>query len=171
MFELPRWSAGERRVYVRGDVVRLELRVEADGEGYRLIDDQSGLETLYGPSLQELGQRSGKSPEIDLSFDPADYQLTWPLWVGKRWTGHFVARAPDRPDSPWIAEYHCDAIEDLDLPVGKQRCLRIWRGARPALAGAFAERTSVVWLALELGCVVRRLSDGLQTDLIGLQRP
>lgn len=167
----PQWRIGERRVYLRGAVVRLELRVEADGDGLRLVDDQSGLCTLYGPTLAELGQVKPDAPELSRSFDPADHHLTWPLWVGKRWASHFVARVAGRADTPWVASYHCDALETVDVPAGQFRALRVWRRARPAIPGQFAERTTVVWYAPELGYFVRSLSDGLLTELLSVQAP
>lgn len=167
----PEWRAGERRVYLRGEVLRLELRVERDGDNLRLVDDQTGLRTLYGPTLTELGQEKDDAPELTFNFDPADHQLTWPLWVGKRWTTHFVTRGAGRPDTPWIASYHCDALEAVAVPAGEFQTLRIWRRARPALPGQFAERTSVVWYAPEPGFFVRRLSDGMLTELLSVQAP
>jgi hypothetical protein len=170
LFQQPAWKPGERRVYLRGGTLRLELRVESEADGYRLIDDQSGLETLYAPTLAELGQRKKDAPKLALAFDPADHDLTWPLWVGKHWVCHFVSRAAGRPDAPWVAAYHCDAIEQVTVPAGTYRCLRIWRRARPGVPGEFAERTSVVWYAPELGTFVRRLSDGTLTELLALER-
>lgn len=166
-FAQPTWRNGERRVFLRGDVLRIEVRVAAEGDGYRLRDDQSGLETLYTSTLAELGQRKSGAPELALTLDPADYRLTWPLWVGKRWSSHFVRRTPEHAVTPCVANYHCDAVEDVTVPAGTFRCLRIWCRARLAVPGVFPEHTSITWYAPELGYAVRTLGDdGLLTELL-----
>jgi hypothetical protein len=167
----PNWKVGDRFSYVRGGVLPIKLRVEsADGGHFRLLDEQAGLTTIVSHELADQGQVKGDDYEFTLNFDPADYDLSWPLWAGKHWTSHFVSRAPTRPDIPWVAGYYCDAVETITVPAGTFRCWRIWRKARVAAEGDFIERSSVAWYSPDVGNFARRLSDGLLTELVEFQR-
>jgi len=167
----PYWKVGDRFDYLRGGVLPIRLRVESAEQGhFRLLDAQSGLTTIVSSGLADQGQVKGDDYEFTLNFDPADYDLSWPLWAGKHWTSHFVSRAPTRADIPWVASYYCDAVEMVTVPAGTFRCWRIWRRARVAAEGAFIERSSVSWYSPDVGNFVRRLNDGLLTELVEYER-
>ena len=168
---VPVWKVGDRYEYLRGGVLPIKLRVEsADADHYRLVDEQTGLATIVSHELADQGQEKEGQSELKLNFDPADFDLTFPLWDGKHWTSHFVSRALTRGDIPWVATYVCDAVEQVTVPAGTFRCWRIWRRARIAAEGSFIVRTSVSWYSPDVGNFVRRLSDGMLTELVEFER-
>jgi hypothetical protein len=170
--EAPRWKAGDRFVYRKGGLIRIAMHVDAieeDGD-YRLVEEASGLTTVLGSDLGEKGQLDADHDELARTLDPADQVLCFPLWAGKRWSSHFVSRAPGRDDVPLFVTYHADAWEEIAVPAGRLRTLRIWRRARVALEGDYLERVSCLWYAPEVGAIARRLDDGLLTELEEFQR-
>jgi len=166
LVEAPEWQVGDRFVFRKGGLARLAYRVSATVDGvHHLTDEQSGMVTLVDGQLAELGQDKPDEPALTRRFDPADNLLTWPLWVGKRWTSHYVSRAPGRRDVPLQTTYHCDAIEMVKVPAGTLRAWRVWRRTRVAAEGEYLERVSVLWYAPEVGVIVRRLTGGLLLEL------
>jgi hypothetical protein len=170
-YDSPRWSEGDRFVYARAGVVRIPLRVESSNDGYELVNESSGRRTLLSSGLAERGERVPNSDDWTLRFDPEDVPLCWPLWVGKRWGAEFVNRNPERADLPFVATYFCDAQEEVQVPAGTFRALRVWRRARLAAQGNFEERVSIEWYAPEIGAVVRSIENGIETVLIEVRRP
>lgn len=171
LFEAPSWKVGDRFVYLKGGVSRLSFRVESTEAGvHRLVDEQAGLVTLVGEDLSERGQEKPDAPELTVAYDPADFQITWPLWVGKRWSCHLVRRADGQEDVPLLVSYECDGIDTVKVPAGTFRCLRIWRRARPARQGNYLERISVEWYAPEVGAFVRRLNDSMLVEAVEIDR-
>jgi hypothetical protein len=167
----PAWKVGDRFVYRKGGLSRLAFRVESTTAGvHRLVDEQGDMALLVGEDLSEHGQEKPGDPSLTVAYDPADYALTWPLWVGKRWSSSFVSRGRGRADIPLLATYECDASEDVTVPAGRFRCLRIWRRARLAAEGNWIDRISIAWYSPDLGVVVRRLSDSILTELEEIDR-
>lgn len=170
-FARPEWKAGDRFVYLRGGKLRVGGHVDARAEGgWDLVDETSGLVLHLDPDLGELGQGLAEPSAQDVRFDPVDARFAWPLWVGKRWVCEFVRFAEDEDPLPLIAGYRCDALEEVTVPAGTFRCLRIWRTVGPALKGNFIERVTVLWYSPEVGNIVRRLDDGIETVLFQFQR-
>lgn len=171
VFEAPAWKVGDRFVYEKGGISRLSFRVESTLAGvHHLVDEQGGLVTLVGVELSDRGQEKPDAPELTISYDPADFGLTWPLWVGKRWSCHFVRRAADQEDVPLLVTYECDGMDTVKVPAGTFRCLRIWRRARPAAQGNYVDRISIAWYAPEVGTIVRRLNDSLLIEAVEIDR-
>lgn len=171
VFQAPSWKVGDRFVYMKGGISRLSFRVESTKDGvHRLVDEQAGLVTLVGEDLSERGQEKPGSPELTVSYDPADFALTWPLWVGKRWSCHVVRRADGQEDVPLLVTYECDGIDEVKVPAGTFRCLRIWRRARPAREGNYIDRISLEWYAPEVGAFVRRLNDSMLVEAVEIDR-
>ena len=167
----PEWRVGDRFVYERGGQVRLAFRVtEKTDELYRLVDEQSGLFTLYSRDLGERGQEKPEEPELARVLDPEDSLFHWPLWPGKRWSCHFTVGAPGEAGVPLQADYHCDLVEEITVPAGTFSCLRIWRRTRLAAQGDFVERVALLWYAPEVGFFVRRLDESLLIELQEYQR-
>ena len=52
------------------------------------------------PDLPATGKEIRLASRPDGEPTPADFELAWPLWVGKRWSCHYVSRAPGREDLP-----------------------------------------------------------------------
>jgi hypothetical protein len=170
-FEVPAWKVGDRFVYQKGGFARLAFRLESTTDGvHRLVDEQTGFVTLVGEDLSDRGQEKPGSPELTLRFDPADFDLSWPLWVGKRWACHCVRRAAGEEDVPLLISYECDGIDTVKVPAGTFRCLRIWRRARPAADGRYVDRVSIAWYAPEVGAIVRRLNESLLTEAVEIDR-
>jgi hypothetical protein len=171
VFAQPAWKVGDRLVYRKGGVSRLACRVEATVGGvHRLVDEQGGMVTLIGEDLSDRGQEKPGDRSLSVSYDPADFELTWPLWQGKRWSCHYVSRAPGRPDLPLLVTYECDATESVTVPAGTFRCLRIWRRARLAVEGNWIDRISLAWYSPQAAAFVRRLNDSLLTELEEIDR-
>lgn len=169
-FARPAWKPGDRFVYRKGHLVRLPFRVEADGEGWRLVQEESGLVQRLDADMGELGQVGADGKQNLVELDPVDVRYHWPLWLGKRWTAHFVRRVPDQPALPLQAEYRVDGEEDVQVPAGTYRCLRIWRTVRLAVEGQYIDRVALIWYSPELGVFVRSLDDGIVTELESAHR-
>ena len=171
VFERPSWKVGDRFVYQKGGLSRLAFRVEATEDGvHRLVDEQAGLVMLFGEDLSDRGQEKPGSPELSVANDPGDFSLTWPLWVGKRWSCHFVRRSAAEGEIPLLVTYECDGIDTIQVPAGTFRCLRVWRRVRPAAQGNYVDRISIAWYAPEVGTIVRRLADSLLVEAIEIDR-
>jgi hypothetical protein len=166
LYERPRWTNGDELHYRRGGRIELSYSVERVEGGYRLIDVNSGRKLALDDDLAMLGELSWREGEFRVRLDPLDPSYAWPLWVGKRWTGEYTMRETDGASIPIEARYHCDAVEQVTVPAGTFRCLRVWRRDRVALPGDFVERTTVDWYAPEVGYVVRRLEDGMDMVLV-----
>ena len=168
-YDAPAWKVGDRLVYRKGGAVRAAYRVEATEDGvHRLVEEQGTLVLHIGTDLSDRGQETVGGGTV--TYDPADFELSWPLWQGKRWSCSFVSRAPGREDIPLLVSYTCDATEDVTVPAGTFRCLRIWRRARLASPGNWIDRFSIAWYAPEAGAFVRRLNDSLLTELEEIHR-
>jgi hypothetical protein len=167
----PTWLPGDRFVYQKAGHLRLALRAAVlDDERLALVDEASGRALLLGADHVERGERPPEGEQGGYELDPGDELLSWPLWVGKRWTTQFVSRAEGRSDLPLVALYHCDAAEPVSVPAGTFECLRVWRRVRAALPGAYPERVSILWYAPEIGAIARRLDDGLLAELAEVHR-
>jgi hypothetical protein len=171
-WERPRWHAGDRFVYKKGAADLYAYRVEKGEEGgWRLVEEKSSLATLLTGDLAERGQERPGHPPSRAAYKPADVKLHWPLWVGKRWGCHLLyERADTEHPLPLMVGYHCDREEEVEVPAGRFRCLRIWRRARVAAPGDYLERVSLLWYAPEAGCFVRRLEGGVLLELQELHR-
>jgi hypothetical protein len=140
VFERPTWRVGDRFVYGKGHQVRLPSRVEADGEGWLLVQEQGGPSLRLDADLGDLGQQPKEGTEGQVSNDPVDTRFSWPLWDGKRWSCEFVRRTTDVVPMPLHVEYEVLGEEQVKVPAGTFRCLRIWRTVRPAKEGKYIDR-------------------------------
>ncbi|MCA8943998.1 MAG: hypothetical protein KDB80_15650 [Planctomycetes bacterium] len=164
--EAPTWSVGDVLEFELGGKDRVSLRVESgpDDATMALVDDANGLVQLFD---RGLGRQAEMFPNVDGAIrvlEPADVQCAWPLWVGKRWRSHFMLKAPEQAVAV-VAEYHCDARETIEVPAGSFDCYRIWRTAHAADDAESERVTSVAWYAPEVGYFVRRLAEGVLTEL------
>lgn len=167
--ERPTWTDGDRFVYRRGGQLRLALRVIAEEDGFRLVEEATGLVTRLGPDLEQRGQEAPDAPELERVLAPGDTQLCWPLWAGKRWTCHFLRKAPGQLLPVW-ADYVADQWESVTAPAGRFECLRIWRRVRPAIEGSFFEQVDLLWYSPDAGYFVQKLEDGVITELAEVHR-
>lgn len=165
--ERPQWKVGDRFVYRRGGVLRIEQAVvEAGDGGFVLEEALSRLRTRMGPSFEQVGQESPDDPWLAKELAPGDWQLAFPLWPGKQWACEFLLKTPGDAAMPILAKYVCDRSEEVETPAGRFKCLRIWRRAQPMLEGRrFLDQVALTWYAPELGYFVRRLEDGVVTEL------
>lgn len=164
----PEWTEGDELVYRRGTRIEVSYVVEREGEGWALHDPRSETKLVLDADLAQLGVRpsDGDPGEYDVRFDPFDPSYSWPLWVGKRWTGQYVRREGSSTEVPVIARYEVDASEEVTVPAGTFMTLRIYRRDAVDLPGNYVERTTVDWYAPEVGYVVKRLEGGLETVLV-----
>lgn len=170
----PQWQAGDRLVYLRGNALRVSLVVEADAAGYRLVQQNSGEVQQLDQDLGDLGLFAapvGKNPaKQEIAIAPADARYHWPLWLGKRWSCHFLRKAPGQPPLPLLVAYEVEGFETVRVPAGSFETLRILRRANVAADGTFLERTALSWYAPSLGIEVRRLEDSILTELAEVHR-
>ena len=169
LVERPQWSTGDRFVFLRGGAVRQSFTVEASGEGYRLVDEESGMALGKDLDFGDVYQDREGFPGSRVELAPADTRYSWPLWVGKTWTCHYLRKTPGE-SLPLIVTYEVEAEETLDVPAGSFRCLRILRSARPAVEGDFYPQYAILWYAPEAGIDVRWITSGLLTELAEHQR-
>jgi len=170
-YPAPAWQVGDRFVYRKGGLSRVAFRLDSTEDGvHRLLEEQGTAVMRIGDDLRDLGQEKPGDPSATITYDPADFELSWPLWEGKRWSCSFTSRSPSRPDVPLLVSYECDASEDVTVPAGKFHCLRIWRRARLAAEGNWIDRISIAWYSPEAGAFVRRLNDSLLTELEEIHR-
>ncbi len=168
-FDRPQWHSGDRVVYLRGGLVRDAFTVEASDEGYRLVNEATGLATVKNLDLWDLGQELEGVPQATLRYAPGDPRFHWPLWVGKEWTSHFLRKQPGRV-IPVLVSYRVEAEETVEVPAGSFRTLRILRSDRPATEGNFFPRQTMHWYAPEVGLEVRWLVLDRLTELAEYQR-
>jgi hypothetical protein len=157
-YEARTGRTGTRFVYLKGGLSRLAFRVEStEGGVHKLADEQGTMVLRVGEDLSDRGQEKPGDKRDD-HVRPRGLRALRPLWQGKRWTCNFTSRSPARPDIPLLVSYTCDATEDVTVPAGTFRCLRVWRRARLAVEGNWIDRISVAWYAPDAGAFVRRLS-------------
>lgn len=166
VYQAPAWTVGDSFHFVSGDWMDIQLRViEITDERITLQEEEVGLLQYMTPSLGDLGQELPGEPSVTRVNAPADPILHFPLWVGKRWTADVDKKAPGEDAMPLRVEYHCDAAEIIETPLGQLDCLRVWRTARVDRDGEFRTRTTVYWYSPEIGWMVRRLDDGVLLEL------
>lgn len=172
VFVRPTWKLGDRFTFRRGGKLRLlQSVVRADDSGYELEEAVSKIRTVMGPDYEQTAESVADDPWSEKRIVPGDWRVTWPLWVGKRWACEYLFKKPGEPALPVLAEYRCDAKERVSTPAGDFDCLRIWRVARPAIEGRrFLDQVAVSWYSPEVGAFVRRLKDGVVTELESFQR-
>ena len=171
LFGRPEFTAGDWFAYRSGGLVRLRYRVITDpeGSGYLMVDEDADRALVLDRDLAQLGEgstpRANGLVEWSVRKDPFDPSYTWPLWVGKRWSGDFVHRAADGSQLPFKTFYRVVALEQVVTPAGTFEALRIERHASPDTEGEFPDRVSLHWYSPEVGYLVRSLEDGIETEL------
>lgn len=166
-------ALGGQLVFRRGGDRVARFQVEQNPElGFlRLIDVDTGMESVHTWNLDEVGRDSPNGEIHVLRYLPADPWLHFPLWEGKQWTAEFASHSPRRPAIMLQVEYHCDGRELVSTPAGDFDCFRIWRAAGLAKEGSELRRTSLYWYAPELGFIVRRLDDSELLELEAVLSP
>lgn len=163
--ERPLWAVGDTFRFRRGGLEEASFRVvNSSDAGYVLRDEVTQDSVLLDLDLGRRGEDRADDPERRTRMDPSDHEWAWPMFVGKRWSTHFLLKAPGRA-VPVQADYHCDAWETITVPAGTFECIRVWRSARPAVDQEFVRLASVAWYAPEVGYFVRRLVDGVLVEL------
>ncbi len=120
-FARPEWSVGDRFVFRHGGEQRVAVRVAAvDEHVITLLDEAGGARNRIDRELGYLSVEIGEGSALT-RWDPVDARFSWPLWVGKRWTCQYVLREEGGSDVPVLAEYHCDAREELTVPAASSR--------------------------------------------------
>lgn len=168
VYQRPEWQVGDRAILRRGNRELLSFRVESIDDRSMTVRSEDGrLQRELDLDLGELRWQLGERAQ-PVEFDPVDKRISWPLWVGKQWTSHFVKKRPG-DTLPVLARYHCDALEKVTVPTGSFDALRIWCTSRPDVEGDFEERVDVYWYAPEVGRVIRKLQGATMTELVSLE--
>ncbi|MBK8976898.1 MAG: hypothetical protein IPM29_13345 [Planctomycetes bacterium] len=171
--ERPTPRVGDRLVYLRGGKVRTAFRyVEVDDENIVLEEEDVGSRLVMDRDLGLLREEPRGAPESARMRSPVDAQLSWPLWVGKRWVCEFVSSGPGiAVPLPIRALYTCDAIETLATPAGSFECYRVRRVTQPiGREDKSYDRHHILWYAPAVGHFACMLEDGLLTELLELHR-
>lgn len=160
-------AIGGQLVFRRGGdrVARFQIEQNPELGLLRLIDTDTGMESIHTWNLDEVGRDSPGGEIPVLRYLPADPWLHFPLWEGKQWTAEFASHSPRRPPIMLQVEYHCDGREMVATAAGEFDCFRIWRAAGLAREGSELRRTSLYWYSPELGFIVRRLDDSELLEL------
>lgn len=167
----PHWQRGDRFTYRRGGKLRMELLVaDKQADGYVLQEVGSGMRFGMGLDLSRRSETVPGSASQDRQFAPSDQVLTWPLWVGKQWSCEYLLKTLAGDAIPILANYECDARETITVPAGSFDSYRIVRNSRPVSAGNYLDKTAVLWYSAEVGYFVRRIEDGVITELESFQR-
>jgi hypothetical protein len=67
--------------------------------------------------------------------------------------------------------YRCEARERIQTKAGSFDCLRIRRVARLEIPGQiYLDKVSLLWFSPKVGWWVRKLEDGIETELTQFQR-
>jgi hypothetical protein len=166
-------TIGGQLVFRRGGdrIARFQIEQNPELGFLRLIDADTGMESIHTWELAEVGRNSPNGEISVLRYLPADPWLHFPLWVGKQWTAEFASHSPRRPPIMLQVEYHCDGREMVTTPAGVFDCLRIWRAAGLAEEGSELRRTSLYWYSPEIGFIVRRLDDSELLELEAVLSP
>jgi len=176
----PKWSKGDRFEFSRGSRIPLHYRVLKAGDKERILllegQEPAGNATVlvFGPDLSERGvwawsESKGKGA-AEKRYLPSDKVFHWPLWVGKSWVCQFVEASKDGLQ-PIRALYRCEGRERVQTRAGNFDCLRIRRIARLEIPGRiYLDKVSLLWYAPQVGWWVRKLEDGIETELTAFQR-
>ncbi|MHC5066055.1 MAG: hypothetical protein ACYTG5_19000, partial [Planctomycetota bacterium] len=90
---MPNWQRGDRFTYRRGGKIRMELLVaDKQADGYILQEVSSGIRFGMGLDLSRRSETVPGAASQDRQFAPADQVLTWPLWVGKKWSCEYLLK-------------------------------------------------------------------------------
>jgi hypothetical protein len=170
VFQRPDRRTGDWFDYRRGGLLRLRYLVQQTQDELQLMDPDSGRVLVFDQELAQLGERSPAGQGWSTQLDPLDPGYSWPLWVGKRWSGSFTRRGADGIQVPMLVHYECDALEQVQTPAGTFLALRIWRRASPRLEGDYIDRATISWYAPEVGHLVRRVDNGIVTELEAFYR-
>ena len=177
---VPGWEVGDRYEFSRGARIPLHYRVLVVGPEERLLllegkkhgEKESVL--VLGPDLSDRGvwewrEGMGKgAPEK--RYLPSDPAFHWPLWVGKTWSSQFMEISKDGVQ-PIRVIYRCEAREPIRTRAGTFDCLRVRRIARLEIPGRiYLDKVSLLWYSPKVGWWVRKLEDGIETELTDYQR-
>lgn len=169
-FPRPKLLQGDRLVFEEGGAKKFAMRItRADENGYEFLQEGAGEIAVYDANLGVVEIRRPDHPHLRQMRAPADSTFSWPLWVGKRWTCIYVEKSPIMGAQEIVVEYRADAMETIKVPAGEFNCIRIWRRSLPT-RGRFARNTAVYWYAPKVGFWVRKVVNGLETELIDFER-
>ena len=184
----PTLTTGDWFTFRRGGLTRLRYRVIDVGAeteeapevvteaepgtpdvAYLFVDEDAQRALILDRDLCQLGEGVLSGPGGPLvpttRLDPLDPSFSWPLWVGKRWSGDFVQRDGPKAQLPLVTYYEVQAKEQVRTPAGTFDAFRIERRASLTAEGDYIDRTNLMWYAPEVGYFVRRLDDSLLTEL------
>jgi hypothetical protein len=145
--------------------VMVHLLGERTWRGRRVIVLREGSIRTYLDSQYRLLGSARASTTLAV-YEPFDPLFTWPLAVGRQWTGEYYAREVEGEPARLIRfAYRVEAFEEIDLPAGRFVAFRIRRDD--------AMEAVVRWWSPELGLPIKtrrertglhRLGSGILTE-------
>lgn len=165
-------AAGTRFSYVNGVFLlkcnRWEVKeVNKSGE----IVSKCGNNTMYvtaesGNPIRSVNDKG----ETVAKFTPFYPDVSFPLFVGKKWTGKYSG---EEGSKKWTSEVSCEAAaqEDVSVTAGKFQAFRIgcvdkWDAGIIFING---KKKSTRWYAPSVGLIVKSINDDSQwnTEVAG----
>lgn len=165
-------AAGTRFSYVNGVFLlkcnRWEVKeVNKSGE----IVSKCGNNTMYvtaesGNPIRSVNDKG----ETVAKFTPFYPDVSFPLFVGKKWTGKYSG---EEGSKKWTSEVSCEAAaqEDVSVTAGKFQAFRIecvdkWDAGIIFING---KKRSTRWYAPSVGLIVKSINDDSQwnTEVAG----
>jgi hypothetical protein len=165
-------AAGTRFSYVNGVFLlkcnRWEVKeVNKSGE----IVSKCGNNTMYVTAESGNPVRSvNDKGETVAKFTPFYPDVSFPLFVGKKWTGKYSG---EEGSKKWTSEVSCEAAaqEDVSVTAGKFQAFRIecvdkWDAGIIFING---KKKSTRWYAPSVGLIVKSINDDSQwnTEVAG----
>lgn len=167
LFERPSWQLGDHFTLLRGGRQKLEQRVVAVSDAGYELEDQTGGRLFRDLDLATLGEAAKGEADMSHRLAPRDVRYLWPLWVGKSWKCEYVEKTSELA-VPFVASYVVEGEDQITVPAGSFRCLRVRRTAQRAGEDRdqYYEGTMLLWYAPEIGIEARQIIGGLAIDLL-----
>ena len=168
----PESKAGTRFSYVNGVFLRKCNRWEVkDANKNGEIVSKCGENTMYvtaesGNPIKSVNDKG----ETIAKFTPFYPDVSFPLFVGKKWTGKYSG---EEGSKKWTSEVSCEAAaqEDVSVAAGKFQAFRIecvdkWDAGIIFING---KKKSTRWYAPSVGLIVKSVNEDSQwnTEVAG----
>lgn len=157
--EAPQFSVGDWYLKDGTDGEVLQTTIAVDSAGMRVETRESGETQHYDPQLNVY---RNDADSWSVYFEPSIMKYSFPLFVGKEWTGVFTVRT-ERADGLTLApdriEYRCrvECIERVTVPAGAFETFKASCERKDLGDGSHQRET--YWFAPVAGISVRQVKE------------